>query len=280
MLSFSRILQISRPRFWIYVTGPFLLGLIAGTPDIGRLGDPWPLFWLVAFTLPFNLLIYGLNDIADYETDKLNPKKQGYEQVLDKEQHRRLFIAVTTAVIPWAGALFWLPTTPLLFLGLFFFLSIGYSLPPLRFKARPFLDSFSNVLYAVPGFFAYTLTSGNVPTASVVVASVAWCAAMHAYSAVPDIESDRAAATPTIATVLGKSGTTVFCAVLWSVAALAASATLGMWTLLGAAVYLTMCGGYALATSHDSLMRWYRVFPLVNTVTGALLTVGLLQWRL
>jgi 4-hydroxybenzoate polyprenyltransferase len=52
---------------------------------------------LVYFTLPANLLIYGVNDIADYDTDKNNPKKQSYESLLtpDKQKIMRLLIAAT-----------------------------------------------------------------------------------------------------------------------------------------------------------------------------------------
>jgi 4-hydroxybenzoate polyprenyltransferase len=52
---------------------------------------------LLYFTIPANLLIYGINDIADYDTDKKNPKKQAYESLLtpDKQKSMRSLIVVT-----------------------------------------------------------------------------------------------------------------------------------------------------------------------------------------
>lgn len=281
MISLSQLFAISRPRFWIYLVGPYALGTIAGTPDTGALAGAWTLFWLVGFTLPFNLFIYGVNDVADHDTDALNPKKQGYERGLARKEHHAVLLLIGLTCLPWLVAAFWLGMLPLAFLLVFLVLGAGYSLPPLRFKARPFLDSLSNVLYAVPGFFAYALSSeGNAPSGAVLVACTAWCAAMHAYSAIPDIASDRAARIATIATTLGKQGTTIFCAALWLLAGTLTYPLLGPGVLLGALVYLGMCLGYLRATTHEQLMGWYRTFPLVNTTIGALLTVGLLWVRL
>lgn len=281
MLTLTRVFQISRPRFWIYLVGPFLLGTIAGTPDNGPLLGISTLFWLLGFSLPFNLFIYGLNDVADYETDRRNPKKQGYEQQLLPKDQRVLTYLTLGLILPWVLAAFQLDPASLILLSIFLLLGAGYSLPPLRFKARPFLDSVSNVLYALPGLFAYTLTSGGaLPSVLVVMASTAWCAAMHAYSAVPDSTADRDAGLSTIATVLGKNGTTILCGLLWTLATLLAYPVVGPAVLALLPIYLVMCAGYVKSTSHGQLMRWYAVFPLVNTATGALLTVGLLWVRL
>lgn len=37
-------------------------------------------FWLGVFyiTFPLNFLVYGWNDMVDYETDKLNPRKDSF----------------------------------------------------------------------------------------------------------------------------------------------------------------------------------------------------------
>ena len=40
--------------------------------------------FVVYFLIPANILIYGINDIFDYDTDKLNPKKGTYEAFIDE----------------------------------------------------------------------------------------------------------------------------------------------------------------------------------------------------
>ena len=89
---------------------------------------------------------------------------------------------------------------------LFLVTGIGYSVPPLRAKARPVVDAAFNILYVAPGLAAYATVSGEQPPLPVLAAALLWCMAMHAYSAVPDIAADRAADLSTVATHFGRSG--------------------------------------------------------------------------
>jgi lycopene elongase/hydratase (dihydrobisanhydrobacterioruberin-forming) len=101
-MKLSRVLRISRPRFWIYELGPFMIGILGGlltyvlmvqggasTYAIAEIGlgpvtsvaeifrNHWVsiMIFAVYFLISANIRIYGINDIYDYETDKLNPKK-------------------------------------------------------------------------------------------------------------------------------------------------------------------------------------------------------------
>lgn len=57
--------------------------------------------YLLYFLFPANLLVYGVNDIADEDTDILNAKKQGYELLHTKEKTTALKHAIIKrAVIP------------------------------------------------------------------------------------------------------------------------------------------------------------------------------------
>ena len=76
---FRFLLKVSRPRFWLYVFGPYLVGLAAGASAREDFLQFKVFAFALYFLLPANLLIYGVNDIFDFETDKLNPKKQDYE---------------------------------------------------------------------------------------------------------------------------------------------------------------------------------------------------------
>ena len=264
-----RVLALSRPRFWIYLVGPYAVGLAAA----GARPGPVLLLLGVYLTLPANLLIYGINDLFDRPTDRLNRKKGSYEALLDPSEDRRLLAAILLTNLPFVALVPFLPVGATAWLVLFLVLGIGYSMPPLRFKVRPALDSASNLLYAAPGFAAYTAATGAAPAPALVVAAALWCAAMHAYSAVPDIAADRAAGLDTIATTLGPRGAVLVCLGLWTSAAALLVPWLPVVALMGGLAYLLLGGASlrAVGGARPSLFALYRAFPLVNTALGALL---------
>lgn len=96
-MTIKNIFQYSRPRFRLYVIGPFLLGFATSVMNPSEFLSLSFIGRIVYFSLPANLLIYGINDIADYETDKINPKKQSYELLLTPERQKimRSLIAIT-----------------------------------------------------------------------------------------------------------------------------------------------------------------------------------------
>ena len=57
------LLKVSRPRFWIYIFGPYIVGLIAGVENKTELLSLLYLLFGIYFLYPANLLIYGVNDI-------------------------------------------------------------------------------------------------------------------------------------------------------------------------------------------------------------------------
>ena len=220
------LIRVSRPRFWMYLLGPYMVALAATS-----LRPPLEV-WLLGLylTLPANLLIYGVNDLFDVETDRLNPKKQGYETLLASGQRRGLVVAILVLNLPFLALVPFLPHAwP--WLLLFVVTGVGYSAPPLRAKSRPVLDAAFNILYVAPGIAAYAAVSGGQPSPAVLVAALLWCMAMHAYSAVPDIDADRRARLSTVATALGRSRTLVFCGLAYLVAALLASVSVGAFAL-------------------------------------------------
>ncbi len=264
-LSLSTLVQISRPRFWIYILGPVLVALAAA-----KSAPTLAVYTLIAYaTLPANLLIYGVNDIFDQETDRLNTKKGTYEVLLEQKQVRQLSIWIVAINVPLLAALaLELPAPSLPWLGLFLLTGIGYSMPPLRAKTKPFLDALSNVLYAALGFTAYVALSGHQPSIALIIASTVWCMAMHAYSAVPDISADSASGTSTIATVMGAKPTLVFCAALYALSGILSYQYLHLFSVVAAAVYLALMAVSFRAISTNNLFLWYSRFPLVNSLLG------------
>lgn len=94
-MNFSKLIKISRPRFWLYILGPMLIYFASSWyfEDIQTSFSRWwtdRIFNIIIliiilwyFTLPANLWIYGWNDIADGDTDKFNSKKWDYENKIE-----------------------------------------------------------------------------------------------------------------------------------------------------------------------------------------------------
>ncbi|WP_053947027.1 prenyltransferase [Halolamina sediminis] len=266
------LLTLSRPRFWLYTAGPVVVGVAYAATGVGDLLAVLPAVLFLYFLLPANVYLYGVNDRFDREIDAENPKKSAGPEARWRDS------SAVTAVVAFSGvlglALF--PLTPRVawpYLAGFFALATAYSAPPLRFKARPWLDSLSNGLYLLPGAAAYAAIAGAHPPVAALVGGWLWTMAMHTYSAIPDIEPDRAAGIETTATVLGETRTYLYCGGCWTLAAIAfglLDPRLGV--LLG--VYpLFLLATVGVGVDVDRAYWW---FPVVNGVVGMVLTLGAL----
>jgi 4-hydroxybenzoate polyprenyltransferase len=252
----------------MYTFGPYLIGLIAGVSSLIELNDLSYLALAIYFIYPANLLIYGVNDIYDYETDRLNTKKTGYENLVEYDRHAEIWIAIVLSSFAFIGELFF-SNTPATFASIaFVLLSVLYSAPPIRAKTKPFLDSAFNVLYVMPGLFAYSLVSGEFPPLKVVIAGACWTAAMHAYSAIPDINADKQAGLKTIATVCGPYVTLAICAILYSAAAVLSIEYLGFVSVALGSAYLFLMLASVRSYRTGRLFKLYKAFPLINIAAG------------
>ena len=271
MLDFKFILKVSRPRFWFYTFGPYLIGLVAGIESVGELVRIDVLAFAFYFLLPANHLIYGVNDVFDYETDRLNPKKREYEALVTPEMTRPLLISLLPATLPFVLAAAVISVETLFALLAFLFFSIFYSAPPIRAKTKPFLDAAFNILYVLPAVFAYALITKEFPPLQPIVAAGCWTAAMHAYSAIPDIDVDQKAGIKTIATVCGTYGTLALCFLLYAAAMILSFEHLGLASLtIGSAYLLLMIASIQSARS-GRLFKLYRAFPIINIAAGFVL---------
>ena len=261
--------KISRPRFWPYLFGPFIIGLTSA--------NNYSNWWLLVisglyFSLPANLLIYGVNDIFDYETDKVNPKKQSYETLLKPAQQKSLLKLILLFNFPILVLMLFMPMAAVLSLLAFWFFGVFYSSPPIRAKTKPFLDSFFNILYIFPALVSYGLITGEFPSLVIIISATLWCMAMHAYSAVPDIESDRKANMATIATVLGSKLTLIFCLGAYVGSAILTYQWLGVFSVFAGLVYGTMV--IMSLFRQTKIFHLYKIFPYINLGLGA----GLFFW--
>lgn len=255
----------------MYLVGPALVGVAAVPAPLEWLQQPMHVLLLLAWTLPANMVLYGCNDLADEDTDALNAKKQGYEQRMERSKRKSTWIMVTvSAVVLVVVATLTQNSTVIGWTCGFFALAVGYSVPPFRFKAKPFVDSLSNVLYIFPGF-AIAATA-DVPLAlSVFIGGWCWSAAMHLFSAIPDIVPDREAKLSTTAVVLGKTGALCTCSVLWLVATLCAVATPAVGVVGWLGIVYVAVPLLLLRSSDTALFGAYARMPLLNTLLGGVI---------
>lgn len=262
------LITISRPRFWLYELGTFFIGVLAGATTQESFFDPLILAFAFFFLFPANLLIYGINDIFDYETDKLNPKKSGYEQVLPRDKHKKIYLAILITSLPFLVLSLTLPTATLICFLTFFFFAVFYSAKPIRAKTIPGFDSFFSAgHYVVTALFGYLLVGGQEINWWLILGGMAWAMAMHAYSAVPDIEADARAGLRTIATKLGKKPSILFCLFLYSLAGLVGLVFLGPLAIVLYLPYFFIMIR-SIKSSESELMRLYTYFPTINSIVG------------
>jgi len=261
-------LKLSRPRFWIYLLGPYLVGL-AATGDQFLFTTEIFVF-LLFFLFPANFFLYGINDIFDYETDRFNPKKVEYEVTVTPKQQKKLFAKILLIIFPFFIYSLFISVEFSIILLIFTILSFEYSAPPIRAKTKPFLDMLFNSLYILPAFLGYLLVTGSTPLGWAFVGGVLWAMAMHAYSAVPDIQIDKKAGMTTIATFLGFKKTLYLCVFFYVLAALIGYSYLGLPAILLGFVYVLLMI-YSLREKESNILNIYKIFPVINTISGGII---------
>lgn len=265
------LLVLSRPRFWLYLAGPVVVGVAYAAGSQQELFAPAAVALFVYFLLPANVFLYGINDIFDREIDAENPKKDQKEARYGGQR----FVPVVVALSALAPLVFvpFLPGVALAWIAVFLILGAAYSAPPVRFKTTPVLDSVSNGLYIAPGVAAYAALAGSQPPVLAIAGGWLWAMGMHTFSAIPDIVPDRAAGIRTTATILGEPKTYAYCGVCWLAAAVAFGA---LDVRLGAAFAVYPLLVVSIVASSVDVSRAYWWFPAINTGVGTGLTIGAL----
>ncbi|MGX5696133.1 prenyltransferase [Agromyces soli] len=204
----AALLLASRPLSWINTAYPFAAAYLMTTRQVDTALVVGALFFLV----PYNLAMYGVNDVYDYESDAANPRKGGAEGALLPPSTHRLVLA--SAALLAAPFVVWLillggPGSWAV-LAVALFAVVAYSAPPMRFKEVPVLDSITSSLHFVlPAVYGLVL-AGAAPTpglGALLLAFFAWGFASHAFGAVQDVLPDRQAGIRSIATALGARAT-------------------------------------------------------------------------
>jgi 4-hydroxybenzoate polyprenyltransferase len=240
----------------------------------------------IFFLIPYNLAMYGINDVFDYESDLRNPRKGGVEgALLDRTLHRATLWASVIATVPFLVVLVLLgdpASWPVLAVSMF--AVVAYSAPPLRFKERPLLDSVTSSTHFVsPAVYGLVLAGAHFTPQLLALlgAFFLWGVASHAFGAVQDIGADREAGIGSIATALGGRAT-----VRLAAAAYAAAAVLLLFTDWPGPLAAVIPLAYAVNVAPywsvrdadaDQANRAWRRFLWLNFCAGFLVTM-LLIW--
>lgn len=282
----GQVLLSSRPVSWINTAFPFASAYVLTTGRVDALLVVGTLFFLI----PYNLLMYGVNDVYDYESDLRNPRKGGAEgALLDPSLHRTVVWAGIATALPLLVAMLWLGGTDepwsWLVLGVSLFAVFAYSVPGLRFKERPVLDSVTSSTHFVsPAVYGLAVAGAEFtwPLVALLAAFFCWGMASHAFGAVQDVVPDREAGIASIATAFGATATVRIALGLWTLAGLLMLATewpgpLGALLVLP---YLAAAWPYRSIGDERSGFsnRGWRHFIRINYVVGFFVTMLMIWW--
>jgi 4-hydroxybenzoate polyprenyltransferase len=273
----------SRPLSWINTAFPFAAGYLLVTREVDAVFVIGTLYFLI----PYNLAMYGINDVFDYESDLRNPRKGGVEgALLDRSLHRITLWAAIITNIPFLVYLV-IVGSPLswLVLAISVFAVIAYSAPGLRFKERAFIDSLTSSTHFVsPAIYGLVLAGATFTPQLwfVLGAFFLWGIASHAFGAVQDILADREAGIGSIATAIGGRATVRLSVIAYLLGGVLLLFTTwpGPLAALLVVPYALMCAPFWSVTDDaaESANRGWRRFLGLNFATGFFVTMLLIAY--
>ena len=276
----------SRPLSWVNTAFPFAAAYVVTT---GRI-DAVLVWGTLFFLIPYNLLMYGINDVFDYESDLRNPRKGGAEgALLHPALHRTVIAAGIVSVVLVGAPLLFLVGTPhplsWVVLTVSLFAVVAYSVRGLRFKERPIVDSITSSTHFVsPAIYGLVIAGAtlNFGLVALLAAFFLWGMASHAFGAVQDVEPDREAGIASIGTALGAWPTVRLSITFWALAGALMLATpwpgpfaaaLVVPYILAAAPFWSVSDGQSQLAN-----RGWKWFLWLNFFTGFAATLLLILW--
>jgi len=275
----------SRPLSWINTAFPFAAAYFVTTRELDLAFFVGTLYFLI----PYNLAMYGINDVFDYESDLRNPRKGGVEgALLAPAMHRPTILAAVISNVPFLVVLIALGNPLSWFvLAISVFAVIAYSAKGLRFKEKPFLDSLTSSTHFVsPAIYGLVLAGAAFTPQlwAVLAAFFLWGIASHAFGAVQDVVADREADIDSIATVIGARATVRLAVIAYLLAGvlLLFSSWPGPLAAILALPYAVVCAQFWSITDAEaeSANRGWKRFLLLNFITGFFVTMLLIWFAL
>jgi 4-hydroxybenzoate polyprenyltransferase len=273
----KKLFVSSRPISWINTAFPFAVAYYLSTERV----DLTLIIGSLFFLIPYNLLMYGVNDVFDYESDLRNPRKGGIEgALLDPKYHRPTLIAAFSLAAPFVVYLLLIGSLESnAWLMLVLFSVIAYSVKGLRFKEIPFLDSVTSAMHFVgPMWFGLALAEARVDQTVLLISAsfFLWGMASHAFGAVQDIKADKEAGIGSVATVIGARPTVVLAMTMY-LAAGAIALFIGdrfSQAAVAAVPYLIVVGRELSITDEncERANRGWKWFIYLNFFAGAVVS--------
>jgi len=197
------LLQVSRPGLWSTTALFYLMPL--GDADVLHSGKLWLGLSFVLF--PLGLLLYGVNDIVDAETDSLNPRKGtfmfGSRGARDQLAALKWQIAVVQ--IPFVIAFYSFVGPRILWWYAVLLLAVGlYNAPGIGWKGRPPLDVLIQASYLLVFVLSSWLNNAPQLPWQTFLFGALFAMHSHIFGEVMDIEPDRLSGRRTTATSIGR----------------------------------------------------------------------------
>lgn len=268
-LNLLQALRVSRPFWWLTTSVPFIVGALLATGKV----TPSLIIGAFYFLIPYNLLMYGANDIFDHESDSRNERKTG---VLPRIKHASLWRWIVASNVPFMLYFFFAGNIEsTVFMFMMVYLVLAYSVKGLRYKELPFIDSLTSAFhYGSPFLFAMFFFESPNLWAPAFTGFYFWAAGNHAFGAIQDIVPDRAAGTKSIATFLGAGKTITFTILAYILAAVAPVLGYGIHGLAGAAAiapyFFVVISTYKYRKDEAApqYKKAWRKFVVLNYVVG------------
>jgi 4-hydroxybenzoate polyprenyltransferase len=268
------LIQVSRPILWPVLPLVYYLGLNAARASLSAAA----VLQLLLLTFPMNLIGCGLNDIYDYESDRLSTRRKSIWGAVVADGDRGLVWWACRAMVPLVlgGALFTRNGFNIAATCSLVVVAWAYSVPPLRLKERPPLDSLANGL----GFFLFPFVMGYSLGADPMAMPLKYyllalsVCGIHALATAADYDADKAAGHRTLAVAFGRRAAAVLAFAVFAVALL-----VGDYQSVAVRVYLlagTLAALAAVVVPRDPVISASCVTIFIGFLVAAVCHV--LRW--
>ncbi len=246
------LIKTSRPFFWLFIV-VYLAGFYDSKAEISM---PF-IIQLLSYLFPIWLFANGINDIYDYESDKLNPKKTNplimpgtifdskyLSFIRESSAISRFIVFMTGSILEpefhnfvkksalFCGGFVFLVSLVTLNIinisltGILLVFTYYYSAPPFRLKNYPPMDLVSILIgflfLYINGYTFGNPTLTNVPLLAIVNIT-AWCMGVLGFITLAnmmDYESDKQAGVKNSVVRFGMRRNAVFVFISWLIASL------------------------------------------------------------